>query len=115
MEGALKGYKFTAYCLKRAMTHPLQPISYYYCNNCRIRFSSELQSCPRCGDKLSDSPVIRHQSPVPWYGSVGVIAIGITCWILGASIPVSGLDEAGRALVYIPLGNLFGLSINRKA
>ncbi|GAI81391.1 unnamed protein product, partial [marine sediment metagenome] len=28
------------------------------------------------------------------------------------AVPVPGLDEAGRALVYVPLGSLFGMSLH---
>ncbi len=30
-----------------------------------------------------------------------------------AALQIGGLDEAARALVYIPLGSLFGMSLNR--
>jgi len=40
-----------------------------------------------------------------------VIIIGIICWVVGVGLDITGLDEAGRALVYIPLGSLFGLSL----
>ena len=40
-----------------------------------------------------------------------VIVVGISCWVLGSCLDVVGLDEAGRALVYIPLGSLFGMSL----
>jgi hypothetical protein len=39
--------------------------------------------------------------------------MGIACWCLGAHLDITGLDEAGRAMVYIPLGSLFGMSIPR--
>jgi len=41
-----------------------------------------------------------------------VIILGIICWVLGAAVPVPGLDEAGRALVYVPLGSLFGMALH---
>jgi hypothetical protein len=42
-----------------------------------------------------------------------VIVIGVVCWCVGAYLEITGLDEAGRALVYVPLGNLFGMSLTR--
>jgi hypothetical protein len=113
MNGTLKGYRFTFYCLKRAIIHPHQPISYYYCNSCRLRFSSELKTCPKCNNKVEDSPEEMKESSVPWWGAVLLILIGITSWIIGASLEIQGLDEAARALVYIPLGSLFGMSLQR--
>ena len=64
-----------------------------------------------CHHKVGNSPEVRQESPIPWWGSVIVILMGITCWFSGAYFKVAGLDEAGRALVYIPLGSLFGMSI----
>jgi len=106
----LNAPKFFIYAVVRAVLHPRTPIAYYVCG-CGCRFPNSAKECPRCGDKVEHSPDHKQASPVPWWGSVGVIIIGIICWVLGASIPVAGLDEAGRALVYLPLGNLFGLSI----
>lgn len=113
MKGALTGYKFTFYCLKRAIRHPRSPISYHYCPDCRIRFPASSNECPQCHEKVGSSPDPKQESPIPWWGSVGVIILGIACWVVGASMPVAGLDEAGRALVYIPLGSLFGMSLRK--
>ncbi len=41
------------------------------------------------------------------------IVVGIGSWIASACLGIPGLDEAARAMIYIPLGGLFGLSINR--
>ncbi len=49
-------------------------------------------------------------SPIPWWGSVAIIFFGLSFWLFGAWLKVDGLDEVGRALVYVPLGNLFGMS-----
>ena len=105
--------KFLIYAVFRAVRYPRAPISYHYCPTCRLRFNVKEKECPKCHDKVSSSPENRQESPIPWYGSVGVIILGIVCWVLACSIPVAGLDEAGRALVYIPLGSLFGMSIQR--
>ena len=105
--------KFLIYAVLRALRHPKTAISYYYCVNCKVRFNAKEPECPKCGDKVDSSPDSRQESPVPWYGAIAVIILGIICWVLGASIPVAGLDEAGRALVYVPLGSLFGMSLQR--
>jgi len=105
-------FKFMAYAAWRAIWHPRTPITYLYCSECKLRFNANEKECPKCHDKVKDSPEHRQQSPVPWYGSVAVIILGIICWVVGAGIPIAGLDEAGRALVYIPLGSLFGMSLH---
>jgi hypothetical protein len=51
-------------------------------------------------------------SPIPWWGSACFIVIGIIAWCLAAHWQITGLDEAARAMVYIPLGNIFGMSIS---
>lgn len=58
-------------------------------------------------------PQLRQESPVPWWGAILVIIIGVTCWVVAAANAIGGLDEAARALVYVPLGNMFGLSLRR--
>ena len=103
--------KFMVYCIGRAIRHPKTPIAFYYCSSCKLRFNSKEKKCPKCGDKVEASPDPRQESPIPWWGSIIVIILGITCWVLGAMLDLAGMDELGKALVYLPLGNLFGLSI----
>jgi len=103
---------FVAYCVIKSIRHPKTKVAYYYCPNCRVRFPASSAACPKCGDKVEHSPERKEHSPVPWYCSVIVVILGIICWVLGAAVPVPGLDEAGRAMVYIPLGNLFGMSLH---
>ena len=55
-------------------------------------------------------PII--QSPIPWWGSIGILILGIVAWIGGDALGIDGLCEAARAMVYIPLGNIFGMSFN---
>jgi len=106
--------RFLVYSVSRALRHPRTPISYYYCDNCKTNFRVSEEKCPGCYDKVSNSPVIKQESPIPWWGSIAVIMLGIVCWVLGACLDVAGLDEAGRVLVYIPLGSLFGMSLHRQ-
>jgi len=62
------------------------------------------------------NPLPLQQSPIPWWGSIAVLLMGIVSWCLSAHYGISGLGEAARAMVYIPLGNIFGLtSISVKA
>jgi hypothetical protein len=42
---------------------------------------------------------------------VAVIIIGIASWCASTQFKIEGLDEAARAMVYIPLGNIFGMTI----
>ncbi len=103
--------QFLLFAIMKSVRHPRTQIYYYYCPDCRLRFSTKETRCPKCHKKVGYSPELRQQSPIPWYGSILLIVIGIACWITGAVIEVPGLDEAGRALVYIPLGNLFGMTL----
>ena len=113
--------KFTLWAVWRAVRHPKTPISYLYCAECKLRLPPDAKECPKCHDKVDDSsgdecqsmdcPERKTQSPVPWYASVVVMMLGIICCCLGAGLPLPGLDEAGRAMVYIPLGNMFGLTL----
>lgn len=105
--------KFMAYAVLKAIRHPRTPIRYFYCPNCKIRFPASANECPKCHDKMGSSPDPRQESPVPWYVSVIVILAGIGSWIASACLGIPGLDEAARAMVYIPLGGLFGLSLQR--
>ena len=103
--------RFMVYAVSTAVRHPRTPISYYYCPECKqYLFDNEIE-CPVCGKKLGNSPQAKEMSPIPWWGAVLVIVVGISCWVLGSCLDVVGLDEAGRALVYIPLGSLFGMSL----
>ena len=102
---------FLVYALSQALRHPRRPITYLYCPECRLRFRGG--ECPGCGEKPGNSPEVRRESAIPWWGSVLVIVIGIACWATGSWLEITGLDEAGRALVYIPLGSLFGMSLLR--
>ncbi len=105
--------KFLIYAVFRAIRYPRTSIRYFYCSNCKLRFNASEKECPKCHDKVSSSPDPRQESPIPWYGSVGVIILGIACWVVGGIYQIAGLGEAGHALVYIPLGSLFGMSIQR--
>jgi hypothetical protein len=105
--------QFMLYALKEAILHPRRRISYLYCSECKIRIPASEQECPECHKKLGESPEVRAESPVPWWGSILCILIGIGAWIASACLEIPGLDEAARALVYIPLGSLFGMSLKR--
>jgi len=93
------------------LLHPAKPISFAYCPECKLYLFNNQKQCSGCGKKLGNSPEIKEISPIPWWGAVLVIVVGISCWVLGSCFDVVGLDEAGRALVYIPLGSLFGMSL----
>ena len=105
--------KFLLYAVLQAVRHPRKPVTYLYCPECKLRLPASEKECPVCRRKAGSSPEVRSESPIPWWGSVLVIVIGIACWFGGAYFEVTGLDEAGRALVYIPLGSLFGMSLPR--
>jgi len=105
--------KFLIYAISQSVRHPKTPITYYYCPACKLRFNSKEPECPKCHEKVGNSPEKKQESQIPWWGSCLVIAAGIGAWIASTCLNVPGLSEAGRALVYIPLGNLFGMSLQR--
>ncbi|MBA7552316.1 hypothetical protein ES705_44874 [subsurface metagenome] len=105
--------KFFIFAVLKAVRHPKTPISYYYCTKCRVRFPASSNECPKCGDKVESSPDHRHESPVPWWGSIVCILIGIGAWIASALLDIVPMAEAARILVYAPIGHLFGLSLQR--
>jgi len=103
--------KFMLHALSQAVRHPMTPVSYAYCPECKRYLLDSETVCPGCGKQLGNSPQTKEMSPIPWWGAVLVIIVGVACWVLGSCLNVVGLDEAGRALVYIPLGSLFGMSL----
>ena len=105
--------KFMVYSVLKALRHPRTPISYNYCSSCRIRFPASSNECPKCHEKVGDSPDPRQESPLPWYGSVLCIVVGIGAWIASALLNIAPLCEAARLLIYAPLGHLFGMSLKR--
>lgn len=82
MKGALKD---AGHCMVQAVRHPRTPI-------------------------VLSNPG-GTTSPVPWWGSLALIVVGIASWVIGARFGITGLDEAGRALIYLPLGRLYGLTV----
>jgi len=104
---------FLIYMVLRAVRHPRTPITYFYCPSCKIRFPASSRECPKCGDKVGESPENRHENPIPWWGAVLCILIGIGAWIASACLNIVPLGEAARLLVYAPVGHLFGISIQR--
>ncbi|MBA7482148.1 hypothetical protein ES707_17630 [subsurface metagenome] len=108
---ALPAPQFLIYAVLRAVSHPRTSITYYYCSRCNLRFSINEKACPKCGDKVGSSPDPKQESQIPWYGSVILITVGAAIWGWSAACSVGGIDELGRALVYIPMGNLFGMSM----
>ncbi len=76
--------KVMGYCTFRAVLHPRTPI---------------------------ELPNPGRVSPVPWWGAIIVIVIGIGVWIYGGIAGMGGLTEAARAMVYLPLGNMFGMAV----
>ena len=103
--------RFIAYALSQAIRHPATPVSYTYCPECKLCLFNNQKQCPGCAKQIGNSPQMKELSPIPWWGAVLVIIVGVACWVMGNCLDIVGLDEAGRALVYIPLGSLFGMSL----
>jgi len=105
--------KFMVYSVLKALRHPRTPISYYYCSDCKIRFPNSASECPKCHEKVGQSPERRQESAIPWWGSILCIVVGIGAWIASALLNIAPLGEASRLLVYAPLGHLFSMSLPR--
>ena len=102
--------KFMLWALAQSIRHPRTPISYYVCDKCGTRVPPEAAECPLCKAKLHTNPELTEELALPWFASVMIMILGIACWITGAVVGIPGLDNAGEAMVYLPLGNLFGMS-----
>ena len=123
----LPTFHFMLYAVIKAVRHPRTPIAYLYCPDCRLRFNANEKECPKCHNQVSGhphagdthsthqshSPEDKREASIPWWGSVVCIVIGIGTWIASALLNIAPLGEAARVLVYIPLGSLFGLSLQR--
>ena len=105
--------KFLIYAVLKAVQHPRTPITYLYCSQCKLRLHPNEKECPKCHDKVEHSPENRQESPMPWWGSVVVILIGVGTAIASGILSIVWLQEISRALIYIPLGSLFGMSLQR--
>ena len=110
---ALYTPRFMLYGVGQALRHPMTPIQYHSCPGCRINLPPDAKECPVCSQKAGRNPGVKSQSPVPWWGSVVIISIGVICWCVGEGFDIEGLAEAARALVYLPLGALFDRSLPR--
>jgi len=104
--------KFMVYSVLKALRHPRTLISYYVCD-CGCRFPNSASECPQCKEKVGQSPEHRQMSAIPWWGSMVCIVAGIGAWIASALLNIAPLGEAARLLVYVPLGQLFGISLKR--
>jgi len=87
---------FMAHALSQAIRHPGTPVSYAYCPECKQYLLSNETKCPGCGKKLGNSPQLKEISPIPWWGAVLVIIVGISCWVLGSCFDVVGLPAEVR-------------------
>ena len=65
---------------------------------------------PRTKIKQSANPVPMELSPIPWWGSLLVLIMGIVSWCFAAHFNIEGLSEASRALVYCSLMHIFDMS-----
>jgi len=105
--------KFMVYAISRAVRHPKTLLVYYYCSDCKLRFNAKEPECPKCHAKIGESPENRKESPVPWWSAMLCILMGVGAWIVSAVLNIPPLGEAARILIYVPLGHLFGMSLQR--
>ena len=86
-------------------------IAWYVCEVCQTMFPANDGECPKCHVKVDHSPRKKEIAAVPIWASLLVIVLGIISW---ATVGLHGqvaLTEVSRALIYLPLGNLFGVSL----
>ena len=108
--------KFLIYAVLKALRHPRTPIRYYYCSNCRVRFPASANECPKCGDKVGESPENRKESPVPWCREGQYFMLMLNFETSGGSNPRSSLKKNWLAcqpgvLPVIPLSFIKSLFI----
>ncbi len=85
-----KRLKFAAYCIAQSIIHPRTQIIY------------------------RGNPSTIMSNPMPWFASMGLIVFGVGVWCLSAHLKIAEMAEAARLMVYLPLGNMFGMTINPK-
>lgn len=105
--------KFMAWSITKAIQHPHSEIEYYYCHVCEVRMDKNIGLCPSCGRQIGNSPQRETRSPVPWQASVILIILGISALTIGECMDINALDRVGDALIFLPLGNLFGMSLRK--
>jgi hypothetical protein len=49
-------------------------------------------------------------SPIPWWGCVIIILLGIISWCLAVHWSIQGLEQVAPAMVYCPMMHLFDMS-----
>lgn len=83
------------------------PISLRIMGYCMLKaISNRGQTIVYTGNPIAMAP----QPAVPWLISMGVILFGIASWCAGEKWDITGLSEAARAMVYVPLSYMFGKS-----
>jgi len=106
-------FNYVAYSVGRAVTHPLSPIRWGWCTQCEKRVHPNEGRCPACNHVIEQNPEHYRESPIPWWGSILALFLGIVLWVLSDQIPVPSLAEPARLLTYGPIGNLFGLGTRK--
>lgn len=104
---------FAGWSISKAFHKPHSDIEYYYCHVCDVRMDKNIGICPGCGRQIGNSPQRETRSPVPWQASVLLIVVGIASLITGNCLDIPVLDRVGDALIFLPLGNLFGMSLRK--
>jgi hypothetical protein len=75
-----------SHCFSNAIRHPLTPISQYA------------------------NPTPLELSPIPWWGCLLVLIVGIASWISASLLDINGLPEVGEAMVFMSLTHVFDMS-----
>lgn len=85
-----KSIKFSGYCLKESVRHPTREIVYI------------------------GNPSTRKSKPLPWIVSLSVMFVGSLLWCLSVHWGAPELKEAAHPMVYLSLGNMFGMGVQKQ-
>lgn len=107
--------KFMLYIVQQSLKIRKGKIAYYLCEACGTVYPANANACPKCHAISSHSPRKKEIPAVPIWCSLLLIVIGIASWVTVGLHGQVALTEVSRALIYLPLGNLFGVSLMAKS
>jgi hypothetical protein len=100
-----------AHVLGQSLLHPRRKVGILYCTDCDIRYQHG--NCPICGKEIGHSPKHQDINPVPWYGSLIVMVLGLITVVIGCLLKDSAVSQLGGYLATLAAGTLFGLGVKR--
>ena len=104
---------YLVYAVGKSIRHPRTPVRFGWCSVCGQRVHPDQTHCPLCRHVIEENPEHFRESPIPWWGTILTLCIGITLWVIAERIPITSLTEPARLLTYGPIGSLFGLGTRK--